>query len=271
MPIKVTFDTNVFQRFDNYPKLLPAIHQKIIRGYFSDTFITLEGVMRQDRVKIFGSRKIKTDTKMGLTPNTINITIGASMQQPTLNEQHKQSINFLIENDLFGLRGQVYLGDNFNVPYNFDIYERTDISDLIKFREKMSEVEIAIGNKNNETGYGVGKCRARKLGLKLLAREKVSGKFWYEGLSLCRDRSETKDVIAAVSEWADGESIMRHIGYSNDYFCTMDEGKMAKYASIFDDYHKKWLESTFGVRFITPKQLEAIITPQLDIGERYQV
>ena len=69
MVIKVTFDTNVFKRFIDleessekiyYEKILAVIKSETIKGYFSDTFVTLEGVIRNQRVEIFGSRKISS-------------------------------------------------------------------------------------------------------------------------------------------------------------------------------------------------------------------
>ncbi len=269
MVIKVTFDTNVFKRVIDlkegrdkihYEKILAAIKSEAIRGYFSDTFVTLEGVMRKHRTKIFGGRKISSFSSLSKFPNTINITIGASMCKPDIHENHIRTITSLLELGLRGLRGQVYLGDNFSVPSNMDIYEFTAIDELIKFREKMGKVEIAIGNRNQATGKNVSKCRARELGLKWLKRDHRDGEIWYQGLGLCRDECESKQVIEAIAEWADGESIIRHIGYGNNYFCTSDEGKSTKGASIFDSDHRKWLACEFGVKFVTPKELAEVIS-----------
>jgi hypothetical protein len=86
------------------------------------------------------------------------------------------------------------------------------------------------------------------------------GEIWYQGLALCKDIRESKQVVEAIAEWADGESVIRHIGYGNNYFCTSDKGNSTKGASIFDDYHRKWLECEFGVKFVTPKELSEIIS-----------
>lgn len=260
MAIKVTFDTNVFTRlYDDdlsyFQRIRAAIEKNVIEPYFSDSFILLEGIMRKDRVKILGSRKIDTVTGLRITPDAINISIGASMQKPIIHESHKQVVNKLLQLGFRALRGQTYLGDNFIVPVDLDIYPKTPIDELIKIREKMAEVEIVVGSRNLETGKNVGKCRARDLGLKRLEKDGRSGEIWCQGLALC----EGKEVIEAVSEWADGESVTRHIGYGNDYFCTLDEGKSAKGSSIFDNEHKQWLSCKFGVKFTNPRELSEIL------------
>lgn len=267
MAIKVTFDTNVFKRLLDFSvvnccddltyfqRIRAAIEKNIIEPYFSDTFILLEGIMHSDRVKILGSRKIDSVTRSEITSDTINISIGASMQKPTIHESHKLVVVELLQLGFRALRGQTYLGDNFIVPVDLDIYPKTPIDELIKIREKMVEVEVAVGSRNLETGKNIGKCRARELGLKRLERDGRSGEIWYQGLALC----EGKEVIEAVKEWADGESVMRHIGYDNDYFCTLDEGKSAKGPSIFDSEHKQWLSCKFGVKFTNPRELSEIL------------
>ncbi len=186
---RVTFDTNIFTRFINskqtpngivYAKILRAIKDRKIKGYFSDTFVILEGIMKNERSRILGSRKICSSSS-SVSGNKINIRIGPSMYKPELHETHLCTVKSLI-----GLRGPVYLGDNFSVPLNIDdLYESISLENLIKFRTKMGEVEIAIANNNNKTGLDVGKCRARNLGLRLLKRENKNGEIWYQGLGLC--------------------------------------------------------------------------------------
>lgn len=116
MALKVTFDTNVFKRFIDFDKriqyetILNSIQNKSIIGYFSDTFITLEGVMRHERVRVFGSRKISSlSSASSESPNTINISIGASMCKPNLHDDHLSTVTSLINIGLNGLRGQAYL------------------------------------------------------------------------------------------------------------------------------------------------------------------
>jgi len=272
MTVKVTFDTNVFNllvdpykiKRDNpiyYFKIVEAIENNVIKGFFSDTFITLEGVMKFSRSDVFGSRKIDTVMYPGTTPNSISISIGASMQKTKINDVHKKKVTNILNLGLRALRGNLYLGDNFLPTLDCDIYDSIAIDEWIKISERMQRIEIAIAKKNKESSKDVGKCRARNLGLKLLGPKNKSKKVWYEGLSLCEDK---KEVNSAVAEWADGESVIRHFGYTNDYFCTLDEGKGGNKASILDKEHKEWLSCEFGLKFVKPKELVEIIYQGLD-------
>ena len=268
MTLKVTFDTNVFTRFIDlekgldkihYENILKAIRSEAIRGYFSDTFVTLEGIMKIDRERILGSRRISFLTSSE-SPNRINITIGTSMCEPNLHDSHLCTVSSLLKLGLWGLRGLAYLGDNFSVPSNIDLYESISVDALRQYRERMGNVEIAIANRNQKTDEHVGKCRARELGLKWLKRDQRDGEIWYQGLGLAKDKPESQQIVKAIAEWADGESIIRHIGYGNGYFCTSDKGKSANGASIFDDSHREWLACEFGVKFVTPKELSEVIS-----------
>ncbi len=268
MILKVTFDTNVFNKLINleenedktyYETILKNLKKGDIKGYFSDTFITLEGVRRIDRENIFGSRKVLTKTS-NKSKNEITISFGTSMLSPQLNEIHLHKIQLLTNLGIKGLRGQMYLGDNFIVPPTLDIYESTDIDLLIAYRAKMAVVECAIAEKCSSTGVHIGKNCARELGLSRLKRANRDGEIWYQGLGLSQNNSESKETQSAIAEWADGDSIIRHIGYGNDYFCTLDNGKSAKAASIFDAEHKKWLNDKFGVKFIIPSDLANLLS-----------
>jgi hypothetical protein len=265
--LKITFDTNVFTRFldlqkcseehkSDYEKILQAIKTKVIKGYFSDTFVTLEGVMRNNRKEIFGSTRL-VSRKSSPAPNVINIHVGPSMNKPNIHKYHLQTVTSLLELGLWGLKGSGYLSHDFLDSLNIKFCEPIAIETLVSYIDKMDVVESAIECKNQDTGKSVGKCRARNLGLEQLLQHNLMGKaLWEEGLNFC----DPKKVAEAISEWADAESIIRHIGYSNDYFCTSDKGKSTKGASIFDDDHKQWLTTEFGVKFITPDELAELVS-----------
>jgi hypothetical protein len=271
MTLTVTFDTNVFERLLNLDQDLPGAHGRIlkaiksgsIKGYFSDTFVTLEGVKKSSRRAVFGSRKIVcTSSPSPESPNTINLMVGATMNSTPIDDRHMASVEALLGLGISGMRGQAYLGDSFNAysVLGFDIYEPIPLERLIDIRKLMAEIETSISRRNLKTGLNVGKCKARELGLSLLRERKegIGRSLWYEGFSL--ESASKNKVEKAVSEWADGDSIISHIAHGHDYFCTSDKAKSASGPSIFDSAHRAWLASEHSVRFITPAELADLIT-----------
>jgi hypothetical protein len=74
-----------------------------------------------------------------------------------------------------------------------------------------------------------------------------------------RTPAEQGKINRALAEWADGDSIAAHYGYSNDLFCTEDFGKGASTASALDDANRKWLSETFAIQFVTLAELAAMV------------
>ncbi|PPJ63968.1 hypothetical protein [Cuspidothrix issatschenkoi] len=67
-------------------------------------------------------------------------------------------------------------------------------------------------------------------------------------------------MIKAFAEWADGDAIAFHIAYSNEYFCTRDQGKNVGQGSVMSKKNRKWLEEDYSIKFISPEDLEKILT-----------
>lgn len=78
---------------------------------------------------------------------------------------------------------------------------------------------------------------------------------WYQGLVHAKDIHEQGAVRRAFSEWADDDAIASHVAYGLDIFCTEDFGRSNPSGSVFDDENRAWLASTYGVRFMTLKEL----------------
>lgn len=79
------------------------------------------------------------------------------------------------------------------------------------------------------------------------------GAHWQSGLPLIPD-NETMRFAKAVAEWADGDSIAAHYAYGNDLFCTRDMGKTAGAASVLSLNNRRWLETQFGIEFVSPTE-----------------
>jgi hypothetical protein len=88
----VTFDTNTLDkaaRPERHPKD-PAradfqkVHEALktgrLRGYFSQTLVTLEGIEKKDRPEVFGSTRLETQSS-STGKNTINLTIAVKQDR----------------------------------------------------------------------------------------------------------------------------------------------------------------------------------------------
>lgn len=283
MMLSVTFDSNTLENVidparsqaskfeEEYRTIRQALIDHRLRGYFSDTWITLEGIKKLNRAEILGSRHLasswssgKEDGKNRVSDDTqsapiFTLTIGAKMKPHELPEKFQIAKNTALVLGLRALQGSPKLGDNFLVrDSGADFYAlREPLPEFILCCDRAGKVEISIAKRNVETGLDVGRSRACNLGLAMLNREAPdlsSQRFWYEGLGLAKDKKERDKVAEAIAEWSDAEVIVRHIGYGIDLLCSLDAGKSAK-TSILDESHREWLTQTYGVVFCDPAEL----------------
>jgi hypothetical protein len=262
--ISVTFDTNTLENVldlereqarefrDDYSQIRQAIEKGQIRGFFSDTWITLEGIERKNRPEILGSRHLFASSKSSDSSTdfiSINLTIGTKMERNHLHPEHAEPKNAALALGLRALKGPPRLGDNFFVnDERSNFYAEISVDDFVKCSEKASEAEIAIARRSMDSGINVGRSAAQYLGLEYLKKKNLTNCLWYEGLKY----APKKNVKKAVAEWADGENIIRHIGYGIDIFCSRDMGNKA---SILDANHRQWLSENYGVVFCSPSEL----------------
>ena len=129
------------------------------------------------------------------------------------------------------------------------------IGDLEQFVAKAAHLKSEIG------GRGVGHAVAIELGLKFIARAGISEQeLWLQGLGRASIKAEKEQVALAACEWADGDSIAAHYGYSIDLFCTEDCGKSASSPSVLDPKNKKWLSENYCIWFVTLAELAEMVT-----------
>jgi len=262
----VTFDTNTLDkaaRPERHPKdparaSFSKVHEALktgrLRGYFSDTLVTLEGIENEDRVDVFGSTRLESSSSSA-SKNAINMTIAVKQDRRPRHPELSKRIQAAQKIGMRALRGPARMVDGFSVKDDDgSFYERVDsVQELIARREIANEVDAAISNR------GVGRRIAQSLGLEFSRRDGASGELWLQGLRRATV-DERKKVQRAVAEWADADSISAHIGYKIDFFCTGDYGKgNAGTASIFDPTNRAWLMATYGVRFLTISDLAAML------------
>jgi hypothetical protein len=95
------------------------------------------------------------------------------------------------------------------------------------------------------------------------AERAAPNEHWYRLLGSARDVKETREVARVVAEWSDAESIGAHYAYGNDLFCTLDvaAGETRRGdAAILDTDNRRWLTSSFGIKFGTISDVATLVT-----------
>jgi hypothetical protein len=210
--------------------------------------VTLEGVEKKDRVKVFGGTHLVSQAQV-LGDGAINISLGLKQApnppNPTNHKWKEQAGSIGMRFMMAGSRwfsGAGHLAEHSYTP------------ELAACMDKVNAVAEAIAARS--VGYATAVC----LGMKFNARHKGNDKrFWFQGFKYAKVTEES-EVIAAIGEWADGDSVAAHVGYGNDLFCSHDRGRSTGgKPSILDAQHRAWLTAEYGVRFATLTSLAAML------------
>jgi hypothetical protein len=247
-PITVTFDTNTLdraarpQRFPKdirrtqYAKVHCALASGAIRGFFSETLVTLEGIENKDRCRVLGTTRL--DRKAQDTGKSeITISLRVMQDREPLHPEVSRRLGAAQALGMRALRGPSRIGSirvrdddgTFYEPYS-------TVLELAECLDNANSVATAIEARR------VGRVVALSLGLRFNARAGVTGEWWLQGLKRTKDDSERKQVQKAISEWADADSVASHIGYGFSLFCSEDWGKSTGgMPSILDEPNRAWL------------------------------
>ena len=283
-PLRVTFDTNVLdlvcrpERFPKDPrqplmrKVNDALASGQIKGFYSVTMLTIEGIMRRDRADVFA------DTRMVRQPETSQITknddlpdhirriVGTAdletvtmkfqVVQPDRKPLHPEVIARMAAAKALGVQvlkdvpriGAFSINDLTGEYY----LNRGAGAELTKWLDKVHEVAQAIGDR------GLGYAQVKALGQQLAALNPAAA--WFECLDQAADIHQSRAVERAFGEWADGDSVAAHVAYGLDVFCSADVGNSNATNSVLDPVNRAWLAATYGVRFMTFEDLAASIS-----------
>jgi hypothetical protein len=264
--IGVTFDTNTLdraarpERFPKdprqaeYVKVHSALAAGTLRGYFSETLVTLEGIENKDRVNVLGSTRLESQTQ-ATGNNAITISLSVQQDRNPLPAEFPRRIQAAQKLGMRGLRGPARIGwvrvrDDHGTFFG----PEDDVLELAKLLDKANDVATAIQRR------GLGYAAAARLGLQFSARDGATGEWWFQGLRRARYEIERRKVQKAVAEWADADSIAAHVGYGIDMFCSEDMGKSAGgESSVLEESNRAWLTSTFGLKFVGLAELAAMV------------
>jgi hypothetical protein len=263
MALTVTFDTGalddvVWPQSAKQPtdpaqaaRVRAAVVSGGIKGFFSETLITLEGIKREDRIDVLGSARLERDS-WSPAPNVITTSLSFRQDRKPLPRKFVERIQAARKLGMRALMVPRLLGDGVCAKDDDGtLFE--PLGDPEQFVSKATSLRKEIG------GRGVGHAAAIDLGLQFSARDGVS-EWWYHGLLRTKDIHERRKVVRAVGEWADGDSIAAHYGYGVKLFCSKDRGgRRGDAASILDPDNREWLTNTYGIRFVNMAELAEMV------------
>lgn len=263
MPLTVTFDTGALDdvvRLDrpqsptepaDAARVRAAVESGAIRGFFSETLITLEGIQRDDRIAVLGSARLERNS-WSPAPNVIAMSLSFRQDRKPLHPGFSRRIDVAREIGMRALMAPRLLGSG--------CCARDDDGTLFEAPADLEEFVSKSTSLRNEIGARrVGHAAAVNLGLRFSARDGVA-EWWYHGLLRAKDIHERRKVVRAVAEWADGDSIAAHYGYGVELFCSKDHGgRRGGSASILDPDNRKWIAATFGIRFVDMAELAEMV------------
>jgi len=268
--MRVTFDTNTYrpvaepERFTNHSDqaifldLNQAIRDGHITPFIGEALFTIEAIRKIARAPYLAGRRpqteiVETTTQEGKAHATI--TLGPDhAQHPGLSVREIERL----ENALrlgFRLLAQPRIGTPRPEPVRLDLHpDRFAIDiDIWARQERFAEVARAIEDR------GVGFAKAKTIGERARKRANRPAT-WFELLDNDRffNEDERKEIAAAVGEWVDGDNVAAHVAYGNDLFCTEDKAGNNR-PSVMNADNRKWLAATYGIRFVTARELHALL------------
>lgn len=265
MPLKVTFDTNTFDKAARPPiyardsghQEFLGVHDALrcgkILGFICDTAITLEGIGVDKRAKVLGNTQTRSSFAQ-TSEDTFTITI-TPLQADRLPLHPKQAERFL---EAFHLGFRLLGAPRIGMPRVEEQFYAVEHPDALG--ERLNRF-VDIGRKIE--ARGLGSSRAKQLAARFAGRTKA-GSPWFTALGAANDIHETREVARAIAEWANADSVAAHYGYGNDIFCTLDGGKAEERRgepTVLDVSNRAWLTQAFGIQFVTLAKLADLVTP----------
>jgi hypothetical protein len=267
--MRITFDTNTLdkvvrpQRYPKDPfqadyfKIHGALRGGAVRGYFSETLITLEGVQIKDRVQTFGSTRVAMQplqsSRSADGREILQITAAMEQNRKPLHPEHLARVQAALSLGLRCLRAPPRIGWIRVEDPAGTIFEPDDPDGGLSKRLDRS-FELGEAMKQRGLGQQVGVL----LGQQFASRDNPN-ELWFDGLQRAKDIHEERAVSRAIAEWADGDTAISHYAYANDYLCSEDYGQAAGRSSIFDSTNRAWLEAVYGIKFMTLIQLAGMV------------
>lgn len=260
-PLTVTFDTNTLASVvapetaqrgtgESGAIVAAAVRAGRIRGFFSETVITLEGIKNVDRADVLGRTRMVSDAS-STSKNNITLTIGVRHARNPLDRRSSARVRAALELGMRPLRTAARIGGYHLGDQDCELYEPDGgILELVRCMDKVNELTTEIARR------GVGQAIAVELGLQFSPRDRVeTPELFLQGLGRAKDKPEREKVAEAIREWADGDSVAAHYGFGMKVFCSEDFAISGQGRSVLDAQNRQWLHESFGIEFVTLAEL----------------
>jgi len=250
--LTVTFDTNTLnsviwpenQQCENPEDAITvraAIQDGRIRGFFSETLYTLEGIVSYERAEILGKTRVEVGALSAFS-------VGSHHERNPLNPLALARIQGALDLGMFPLRTAALFTRRHDDRFPLFV-PAGGHAELLSCMDKVNALTIEIMNR------GFGQAVARDLGLRFSERRENLAKpeLWHQSLGRASGKKERRQVAEAVAEWADGDSVGAHYGFGINLFCSEDLGGSGP--SVLDRNNRKWLKDEYGIDFVTLSEL----------------
>lgn len=260
--MRVTFDTNALDpavrperfrrgpRYAEYVRINQALSFGLIKGFFSETIVTYEGIQNKDRAATFGSATVMSHRRVGDCDHRIKLSLKVEMPaRKALHSEVAARLEAALKVGMRALSAPRIGNTRIEDPTGIIYFKEVANSAAQKRRlDNYSAAARAIESK------GLGFAQVTNLAKQFALRAGVEEP-WYKSLARATNIHEEKAVNRAIAEWADCDSVAAHIGYGIDFFCTEDKGMSAGAPSIFSKDNSVWLKEELGVRLVSLSDL----------------
>lgn len=233
----VLLDSNVYRKilvpsdfqkssnFEYAEKIHNAIKNKTILAFLSETIFSIEAIEKKYRQIFLSDNKPATIVQDIQNKDKIGIFMSIAPRVSIQVDTYRQKYLDVAKE----LNVKVISCPRIGFPK-----PELPKSVYVKFTNENHERSCRLAKDLERNGYGI--AQIKKIG------GCKDGKWW----NIIREK-DSKDVVKAFSEWADGDSISLCYGYRIDYFCTEDKGKSALGSSILSATGKKWLLENYSI------------------------
>ena len=248
--MKVTFDSNVWEKLLSEPSDYPAIKDKIlnrsISPYLCEISVSLESIQKSVRQRFFPNYRPTISVTRNPRPDgTTDFTI----QVGPNHQSHPGLAPILLAKLLkaqemgFRLLPMTNLGTVRSPQIPKDMRAAIEgWDDYWNYADRLSDCSEFI------RGIGCGSHVYRQL--------KRSP---HRDLDKELEKKLIKEFAKAVAEWADGDALSAHYAFGADVFCTNDRARGAGSRSIFHPNNLARLKEKFGIVVLSPDELQAAI------------